>query len=93
MRSCVRDCVHVCVWQGASFYRFTAENRDEFKTMAQACYFTFVTCTTIGYGDMSPSTPSGRIFLVVYSMVGVVLVGYSVRQLGELLLTASEAPA
>lgn len=61
--------------------------------MAQAVYFTFVTCTTIGYGDMSPSNPWGRVFLVTYSMAGIVLVGKAVRELGELLLTASEAPA
>ena len=79
--------------QGASFYRFTADNRDEFNTMAQAVYFTCVTSTTIGYGDMSPSTPGGRIFLVLYSVAGIAFWGHTVRQLGELLLTASEAPA
>jgi|EP01046_Picozoa_sp_COSAG06_P084521 hypothetical protein len=61
--------------------------------MAQAVYFTFVTCTTIGYGDMSPSTPGGRVFLVLYSLGGIATLGRVVWQLGELLLTASEAPA
>ena len=83
----------VCVaCQGALFYRSTGDHSD-FTTMAQSVYFACVTCTTIGYGDMSPTTPVGRNVLVLYSLVGIGLWGNAVRELGELLLTASEAPA
>jgi hypothetical protein len=79
------------VLAGAFFYWFTAN--EEFTTLAQAVYFACVTTTTIGYGDMSPSTTVGRVVLVLYCCVGIGLMGAMLKQLGELLLTASEAPA
>ena len=36
-----------------------------------AFYFTAVTLTTVGYGDLSPVTDLGKIFTVVYLFVGV----------------------
>ena len=76
---------------GAFFYWLTAN--EEFTTVAQAVYFACVTITTIGYGDMSPSTSIGQVVLILYSFVGIGVMGAMLRQLGELLLTASEAPA
>jgi hypothetical protein len=37
-------------------------------------YFTVVTMATIGYGDITPITPEGRIFAICQCMIGVVLV-------------------
>jgi len=34
---------------------------DKFSTLFDAAYFTMVTVATVGYGDLSPITPSGRI--------------------------------
>jgi voltage-gated potassium channel len=36
-----------------------------------AIYFTITTITTVGYGDISPSTPSGKIFTIFIILVGV----------------------
>jgi hypothetical protein len=56
---------------GAAFYRFT--DAEGFSTLGQAVYFTTVTCTTVGYGDMVPSTAAGRLFRVCYAMAGMYL--------------------
>jgi len=34
---------------------------DKFCTLFDAAYFTMVTVATVGYGDLSPVTPIGRI--------------------------------
>lgn len=34
-------------------------------------YFTVITLTTIGYGDLSPSTPGSKLFTVVLVLVGI----------------------
>ena len=34
---------------------------DKFVTLFDAAYFTMVTVATVGYGDISPITPLGRI--------------------------------
>jgi voltage-gated potassium channel Kch len=34
-------------------------------------YFSVITLTTIGYGDFAPQTESGKIFTIVYIIVGL----------------------
>jgi hypothetical protein len=33
-------------------------------------YFSMITLTTVGYGDLTPSTPASRSFTVLYILVG-----------------------
>lgn len=34
-------------------------------------YFSVVTITTVGYGDLSPHTPIGKVFTMIYLFVGI----------------------
>ncbi|MCP5097009.1 MAG: two pore domain potassium channel family protein [Chloroflexi bacterium] len=36
-----------------------------------ALYFTVITLTTVGYGDLSPETTFGKIFTMIYIIVGL----------------------
>lgn len=36
-----------------------------------ALYFSIITLTTIGYGDFSPQTSGGKIFTILYIVVGI----------------------
>lgn len=36
-----------------------------------AFYFSFITLTTIGYGDFSPKTDAGKVFTIIYIVIGV----------------------
>jgi voltage-gated potassium channel len=38
-----------------------------------ALYFCVITLATVGYGDLTPTTPIGRIFTIVYVINGVVI--------------------
>lgn len=40
-------------------------------------YFSFVTLATIGYGDLYPVTVLGKLFTVIYSILGLGLVSLS----------------
>jgi potassium channel subfamily K, other eukaryote len=40
-------------------------------TYGQAMYFCFISFTTIGYGDLSPTTAAGRSVFVVWALLGV----------------------
>ncbi|MEZ4852652.1 potassium channel family protein [Flavobacterium sp.] len=40
-------------------------------SIIDSLYFSVVTLTTIGYGDFSPQTDSGKIFTIVYIVVGI----------------------
>jgi voltage-gated potassium channel Kch len=40
-------------------------------SIVNALYFSVTTLTTVGYGDFSPQTTPGKLFTVVYVLVGV----------------------
>jgi voltage-gated potassium channel len=44
--------------------------RFEDWTIVEAFYFCIVTLTTVGYGDLSPTTDATRIFTVIYILTG-----------------------
>jgi voltage-gated potassium channel len=44
--------------------------RFEDWTIIEALYFCVVTLTTVGYGDLSPTTPGTQIFTIVYILTG-----------------------
>lgn len=40
-------------------------------TWLDAFYFSFITLTTIGFGDFAPKTDAGKVFTIVYIVIGV----------------------
>jgi len=46
-------------------------------TVIQALYFTVITLTTIGYGDLHPTTEFSRVFTIFFVLAGVsILLGF-----------------
>lgn len=48
---------------------------DPFHHLFQCLYFSFVTFTTLGYGDLSPCTVAGRALAMVQAFSGVFIMG------------------
>ncbi|AZA82850.1 ion transporter [Chryseobacterium lactis] len=57
--------------------------RQGFETIPQSIYWAVVTVTTVGYGDVSPITPLGKLFAVV-----LMLAGYSIIAVPTGIVTA-----
>jgi voltage-gated potassium channel len=45
-------------------------------------YFSTVTMTTIGYGDLTPSTPTSKLFTIFFVLSGVAVMLYTLSTLG-----------
>ncbi len=56
----------VTLLSGTLFYR-----QVEGWGLLDSSYFSVVTLTTVGYGDLSPSTAAGKIFTILYIFVGL----------------------
>ena len=47
----------------------------EQRPIAESIYFAFITGLTIGYGDIAPQTPWGRLISVLIGVVGMISIG------------------
>ena len=63
---------------GTTFYRFVEGWR-----WVDALYFTVVTLTTVGYGDLTPQTDAGKLFTIFYILVGLGILGGFVALIAE----------
>ena len=51
---------------GTVFY-----SRIEGWSALDALYFSTITLTTVGYGDFAPQTSFGKVFTIIYILVGI----------------------
>ncbi len=57
-------------------------NAEAFGTFLDAFYFSVVTMTTVGFGDVTPISESGRLLTVLMILTGIALIPW---QLGDLI--------
>jgi voltage-gated potassium channel Kch len=55
--------------------------------VVDSLYFSVITLTTIGYGDLHPTTPLSKVFTIIYVMVGIGAFVVFVRKLAENAVT------
>lgn len=68
---------------GGLFYR-NVEN----LTWVDSFYFTIVTLTTAGYGDIAPQTTAGKVFTSIYLLVGIGVLVALVTEVARHLIDA-----
>ena len=69
---------------GVVSYRYVFEK----WSFVDALYFTCVTFSTVGYGDICAKTLAGKFFSCVFGIAGIALLGAAVARIGSRLVAA-----
>jgi Ion channel len=81
-------------WQPSALYfdpgRFAAPqiigDRLYTRSVGDILYYSFVTLGTVGYGDVTPSSPLARSLSLIEAVIGIMYVGRCCRNVGTPLL-------
>lgn len=76
--------VYVLLLMGLVAVESGAEN-SSIHSFADALWYSVVTLTTVGYGDMYPVSPAGRIFGYLFVIASIGVLGYLIGQLTALI--------
>ncbi len=61
-----------------AIYLFEAESpHSRVKTLMDALYWSVITVTTVGYGDIVPTTPEGRVVAMVLVFAGIGVISFA----------------
>jgi hypothetical protein len=74
-----------------AFSNVTGVNWDD--TFPDLIYFSFVTLTTLGYGDITPLTPMGRYLALMQAMIGQLYIAVVVASLVGIRIAEEMRPA
>ena len=72
----------IFVYSGLIYQVEHPVNSKSFKTFLDAVYFSVVTMTTVGFGDVTPISEAGRLLTVLMILTGIALIPW---QLGDLI--------
>lgn len=65
--------ISVVLFSSTIYYLENKENSEQFDSIPASLWWAIVTMTTVGYGDMAPVTPFGRIVGALCAIFGVVV--------------------
>jgi Ion channel len=67
--------VSIIVWLFSSAYFMKSCESEKHWSYWDSLYFTWITMTTVGYGDLTPSGTCGRVLASLDGLVGIILIG------------------
>ncbi|MCL1463582.1 ion transporter [Argonema galeatum] len=72
----------IFVYSGLIYQVEHPVNTESFNTFLDAFYFSVVTMTTVGFGDVTPTSEAGRLLTVMMIFTGIALIP---KQVGDLI--------
>lgn len=66
---------------GVVFFTYMRERAD--WDILDCIYFSVLTLTTIGYGDLTPETDGQKVFTIFYVIIGFCILGYALGSIGQ----------
>lgn len=65
----------IMLWSSLAIYLLEYGVNDKIMSFGDALWWSVVTTTTVGYGDISPVTPGGRIMATILMLTGIGMLG------------------
>ena len=62
---------------GAVIYVFEAHDNPKIHTLFDAIYWALITISTVGYGDITPVTPEGRVLTMILIIFGIGFISFA----------------
>ncbi len=62
---------------GLSIYIAEGHKNAQINNLFDALYWSFITITTVGYGDISPISTSGKIIAFIIIVLGIVMISFA----------------
>lgn len=81
----------VLVASTVMYYAEHAAQPEAFASIPHALWWGVVTLTTVGYGDVVPVTPAGRMMAAVFALCGILLIAVPTAILGAGFVEEMEA--
>lgn len=78
-RFCLGLTIFLIILPGGTYAYSYLEGWDYLDSL----YFTVVTVTTIGYGDLVPQTDAGKIFTMIFPFIGIAMAFYFFSIIGN----------
>jgi voltage-gated potassium channel len=70
------------VFATLAYYAESTAQPDKFPDIPHALWWAFVTITTVGYGDVAPVTPVGKVIGVATALLGILMIALPTGVLG-----------
>ncbi len=61
---------------GIAIYVFEEQKNRDINSLFDAIYWALITISTVGYGDISPKTPEGRIVSMIIIISGIAMISF-----------------
>lgn len=79
----------VFIFSGLIYQAEHPNNSGRFNTFLDAVYFSIATMTTVGFGDLTPTSQVGRLLTMLMILTGIALIPWQIGELIQQLLKAS----
>ena len=61
---------------GIAIYVFEYQSNEKINSLFDALYWALITISTVGYGDISPVTPEGRVVSMLVIITGIAMISF-----------------
>ncbi|CAE8622379.1 unnamed protein product, partial [Polarella glacialis] len=75
--------IYIWMWLAFAAVIFACESRDNVSTLESAMWLTFISMTTVGYGDRVPQSTAGRLTICVLVITSMLYVSIPLAIIGD----------